>query len=86
MSVDTKVRKLLGDLRKKVEAGDREGIYGDKPRALKDIDSLLNSPSVEGVKHLLLPTANLQELSMANDWGTEFLTLATELESLLGIE
>jgi len=45
----------------------------------------LASPSSEGVKSLLLPTANLQELSIENGWGGEFNEIADRLERLLGI-
>jgi len=82
MSIDTEARKILNQLREKVESGEDGGIYGDRSKALSDIDSLLTSPSTEGVKFLLLPTANLQELSIANGWGDEFNQLAGELEKL----
>lgn len=85
MSVDQQARELLNELREKVSAGSDGSIYGDKSRALKDIDSLLSSPSTEGVKYLLLPTSNLQELSLENGWGKEFYLLANQLENLLGI-
>lgn len=85
MSIDIEARRILNTLREKVEAGVDGGICGDRDRALQDIDSLLNTPSSEGVKVLILPTANLQELSLENGWGNEFNSLASELEKLLGI-
>jgi hypothetical protein len=85
MNTDQSVRKFLTDIRAKVEAGSDGSIYGDRSRALRDIDSLLASPSSEGVKYLLLPTANLQELAMENGWGAEFNEIADRLERLLGI-
>ncbi|SEH95666.1 hypothetical protein SAMN05660691_02426 [Rheinheimera pacifica] len=85
MSVDQQAREILNELREKLSAGNDGSIYGDKSRALKDIDSLLSSPSTEGVKYLLLPTSNLQELSLENGWGKEFYLLANQLENLLGI-
>jgi hypothetical protein len=86
MSIDSEARRILSLLREKVEAGVDGGIYdGNRTRALKDIDSLLSSPSTDGVKVSLLPTANLQELSLENGWGSEFNNLASELETVLGI-
>jgi len=85
MDIDQAARKALNELRDKVEAGTDGGMYGDRSRALQEIDSLLTSPSTAGVKYLLLPTANLQELSMENGWGQEFNELADKLERLLGI-
>ena len=85
MDLDKTVRELLSRLKEYVDSGEDGGIYGDKSQALKDIESLLNSPSTEGVKYLLAPTANLQELSIENGWGQEFNILATKLEDLLDI-
>lgn len=86
MCIDQKARQILNQLRDKVEAGSDGAIYGDRSRALNDIDSLLSVPSTDGVTYLLVPTANLQELSLANGWGKEFHLLANELEDLLGID
>jgi hypothetical protein len=85
MSIDEEAKGILNELREKVAKGVDGGIYGDRSKALKDIDSLLASPSTEGVKILLLPTANLQELSLENGWSQEFNALASKLELLLGI-
>lgn len=85
MNIDAEARIILNELREKSEASVEGGIYGDRAKALKDIGSLLESPSTEGVKYLLAPTANLQELSMENGWGNEFNELAGKLEKLLGI-
>lgn len=85
MDIDQSARKILAELRNKVQAGTDGDMYGDRTKALQEIDSLLASPSTKGVKYLLLPTANLQELSMANGWGEEFNQLAEKLERLLGI-
>lgn len=85
MSIDTEVRKILNQIRSKVESSDDGGIYGDRSKALKDIDSLLVSASSESMKYLLVPTGNLQELSIENGWGNELNQLAKELEDLLGI-
>lgn len=86
MSIDEEAKGILNELRGKVAGGIDGGIYGDKSKALRDIDSLLVSPSTKGVKFLLLPTANLQELSLENGWGKEFNFLASKLEKILGIE
>ena len=50
--------------------------------AIRDLDALIAYPSPEGIKALLLPTANLQELSIEFGWGIEFNELAAELEEL----
>ncbi|MCP5326461.1 MAG: hypothetical protein H7A09_09095 [Oceanospirillaceae bacterium] len=85
MDVDKEVRNVLSVLRKNVVNSEDGSIYGDKSKALQDIDSILASSSVEGIKYLLLPTANLQELSIENGWGQEFNKLASQLENILGI-
>ena len=85
MEIDQIARKVLEELRRKAAASDDGSIYGERDRALQDIDFLLNTPSTEGVKRLLLPTANLQELSLENGWGDDFNKLASQLESVLGI-
>lgn len=53
--------------------------------ALHDIDVLLVDLSLNQVRLLLAPTANLQEISIEHGWGSEFNKLAAELERLLGI-
>lgn len=85
MDTDQVARKVLEELRRKAAASDDGSIYGERDRALRDIDLLLSNPSTDGVKRLLLPTANLQELSLENGWGDEFNKLASELESVLDI-
>lgn len=79
-------RAILLELRAKVAAGGEGGIYGDRARALHELDALLSNPSVNTVRDLLLPTANLQELSMDCGWGGEFCDLAAKLESVLDIK
>ncbi|PMQ04368.1 hypothetical protein DyAD56_15310 [Dyella sp. AD56] len=86
MDIDSSARAILLDLRAKVEGGGEGGIYGDQTKALHDIDSLLANPSVYQVKLLLLPTANLQELSIDCGWGSQFNYLAAKLEAVLGID
>jgi hypothetical protein len=85
MDVDQAVRKILNEIHAKVEAGSDGAIYGDRIGALHDIDQLLAEPSRDQVKLLLLPTANLQELSIESGWGNEFNELASQLERLLGL-
>lgn len=85
METDQVARKVLEELRRKTAASDNGSIYGERDRALLDIDLLLSNPSIDGVNRLLLPTANLQELSLENGWGDEFNELASKLESVLGI-
>ena len=85
MDTDQVARKVLEELRNRAAASDDGSIYGDRDRALQEIDLLLSNPSTNGVKRLLLPTANLQELSLENGWGDEFNELASKLESVLGI-
>ena len=57
-------------------------MYGDRNKAIHDLDALLAHPSSGGVKSLLMPTANLQELSIECGWGSEFNKLAAELEEI----
>lgn len=57
-------------------------MYGDRSKAVQDLDALLANPSSRGVRSLLLPTANLQELSIECGWGSEFNELAAELEEI----
>lgn len=49
-------------------------------------DVLLDTPTAQGVKHLLGPTGNLQELSLACGWGSEFIELAAQLDKLMGLD
>jgi|GEM_PF-1900117 len=86
MDIDSSACAILLELRAKVEGGGEGGIYGDRTKALHDIDALLANPSVHQVKLLLLPTANLQELSMDCGWGSLFNDLAARLEAVLGID
>jgi hypothetical protein len=85
MGIDATARTILLEIRAKVEAGGDGGMYGDRSEALHDVDALLANPSARGMKCLLLPTANLQELSIECGWGSEFNKLAAELERVLGI-
>lgn len=78
--MDIAGRDILEELRARVEAGGEGGIYGDRTRALHDIDALLAHPSPGGVRWLLAPTGNLQELSIECGWGVEFNELAAKLE------
>ena len=86
MDIDSSARAILLELRAKVESGGEGGIYGDRTKALHDIDALLANPSANQVKLLLLPTANLQELSIDCGWGSQFNNLAAQLEAVLGID
>jgi len=85
MDVDQAARAILTELRARVEAGEDGAIYGERTRALGDIDTLLADPSTDRVRFLLLPTANLQELAIENGWGSEFNELASQLECVLGL-
>jgi hypothetical protein len=73
MDIDAAVRAILLKLREKVERGEDGVVYGDRQQALYDVDVLLVKPSAQGVGHLLAPTGNLQELSLACGWGGESL-------------
>jgi len=81
MKMDAEIRSILHVLREKVETG-VEAIYGDRSKALSDIEALLKSPSTDALTALIAPTANLQELSIENGWGNEFNELAAKLETL----
>lgn len=86
MDIDSSAHAILLKLRAKVEGGGEGGIYWDRTKALHGIDALLANPSAHQVKLLLLPTANLQELSMDCGWGSQFNNLAARLEAVLGID
>lgn len=83
--MDATGRAVLEELRARVEAGDEGGIYGDRAEALRDIDALLAHPSPGGVRWLLAPTGNLQELSIECGWGMEFNQLAAKLEGAFNL-
>jgi hypothetical protein len=85
MDIDSNARTILLELRARVEAGGEGGMYGDRSKALHDLNALLANPSTDQVRYLLLPTANLQELSMECGWGSEFNELAAKIEGILGI-
>ena len=86
MDIDPTVRVIILELRARVNAGGEGGMYGDRSKTLCDLDAILANPSATKVRELLLPTANLQELSMECGWGSHFNDLAAKLEKLLGIE
>lgn len=85
MDMDATARAILLELKARVEAGGYGGMYGDRSEAIHDLDALLANPSAGRVKCLLMPTANLQELSIHCGWGSEFNKLAADLESVMGI-
>jgi hypothetical protein len=85
MDIDLAARTILRELRTRVEVGGEGAIYGDRSKALHDLDALLGTPSTGQARLLLAPTANLQELAMECGWGDEFNRLASELEIFLGI-
>jgi hypothetical protein len=82
MDIDDTTRTILLELKTRVEAGGDGCMYGDRSRAIEDLDALLAFPSSGGIRTLLLPTANLQELSIECGWGSEFIELAAELEAM----
>lgn len=82
MNIDGATRTILLQLRARVEEGGDGYIYGDRGKAIHDLDALIANPSLGGVMSLLLPTANLQELSIECGWGREFNDLAAELEEM----
>jgi hypothetical protein len=85
MDINATARAILLQMRAKVEAGPEGGLYGDRGDALYDLDVLLANLSTPRVKRLLMPTGNLQELSIECGWGDEFNQLAAALEKVLGI-
>jgi hypothetical protein len=82
MDIDEATRTILLKLKARVEAGGDGYMYGDRSKAVQDLDALLANSSSGGVRSLLLPTANLQELSIECGWGSEFNELAAELEEI----
>lgn len=83
MDADSAARKILDQLKVRVECSDEGSIYGDRSAALRDIDLALSGGTPEQIKLLLAPTGNLQELALENSWGDEFNKLAHTLERLL---
>jgi hypothetical protein len=84
MDINAAAHAILLELRARVEAGGDGGLYGDREQAIHDLDAVLANPSARRVRVLLMPTANLQELSIACGWGSEFNKLAADIERLLG--
>lgn len=82
MNIDEATRAILLKLKARVEAGGDGCIYGDRNKAIENLDAVLAFPSSGGVRSLLRPTANLQELSIECSWGSEFNELAAELEEI----
>lgn len=82
MDIHEATRTIILKLKARVEAGGDGCIYGDRSKAIQDLDAVLAFPSSGGVRSLLLPTANLQELSIECGWGSEFNELAAELEEI----
>lgn len=85
MDMEETAHAILSELRACVEAGGEGSLYGSRFEALRDIDALLAQPAADRVKLLLLPTANLQELSIECGWGSRFNELAAQLEQVLCI-
>lgn len=85
MDIAVNARAILLQMRARVEAGPDGELYGDHGHALHDLDVVLANPSKGRVKHLVVPTGNLQDLSIECGWGDEFIQLAAELEKILGI-
>ena len=86
MDTDSHARAALLELRRFAEGSEDGSVYGDRARAISDIDNILQHPHNSLVKVLLLPTGNLQELSIENGWGQQFMELASQLERILGVE
>lgn len=82
MDIDEATRTILLELRVRVEQGGEGCMYGNRSKAIDDLDALLANPSTGGVRSLLTPTANLQELSIECGWGSEFNKLAAQLEEI----
>jgi hypothetical protein len=82
IEIDEATRIVVLKLRAKVEKGGDGYLYGDRSKAIHDLDALPANPSSAGIKSLLLPTANLQQLSIECGWGSEFNELAAELEEM----
>jgi hypothetical protein len=85
MDIEATARTILLELREKVVTGGDGGMYGDRNEAIHDLDGLLANPSKLHIKRLLMPTANLQDLSIECGWGSEFNKLAAELERVMGV-
>ncbi len=77
-----KIFKLLETIKGLVEAGE-DYTFGDKEKAIQEIDAAIYSPSKENIEWLIAPTGNIQELSIDNGWSDEFITLSERLENLI---
>jgi hypothetical protein len=64
--------------------------YTSADEALKDLEEIenglkeLDKDAVDKLCFLLLPTADLQEISISSGWGDEFLIIAEAIEKALG--
>jgi hypothetical protein len=85
MNIDDAARRILAELRIRVDQGGDGRLYGNRAKALNDIDALLENPSLPRLRLLLAPTANLQELAIECVWGEDFGRLAAALENILEI-
>ncbi len=85
MNIDDAARCILAELRTRVDQGVDGRLYGNRAKALNDIDALLENPSLPRLRLLLAPTANLQELAIECSWGEDFGRLAAALENILEI-
>jgi hypothetical protein len=61
--------------------------WQDAPAALREVDGLIsciesgNLPNRSDITFLFLPTGLIQEVSVSNGWGQEFLELASRLDA-----
>ena len=82
---DQELREILIKLREFASAGGNGSLYGDREKALTDIDSVLACPDLQKelrrIGFLIVTTGNLQELSMECGWANSFHELATRLET-----
>ena len=82
MDIDEATRTILFKLKARVESGGDGFMYGNRSKAIQDLDAIFAFPTSGRIRSLLLPTANLQELSIECGWGSEFNELAAELEEI----
>jgi hypothetical protein len=83
--------QILAEARRFVEASDDFSwtSWNDKGAALRELDHAIEHlihGSIAPLSILFAPTGPLQELSLSNDWGDEFLKLSDRYEAAIGCE
>lgn len=65
--------------------------YKDVNELIFELETVISALQVkeyivlEQVKHMFAPTGSLQEISISNGWGSEFLELAERVDKFVGL-